>query len=102
VRSAGRKAFEERDPKKADRYSYERRYQAKLTPAMVRAFRKNAKAWKFFEALPPGYRQLLILRIIDAKQDATRERRLQQTIATCAAGRRVDFMQPMSKQIERT
>jgi uncharacterized protein YdeI (YjbR/CyaY-like superfamily) len=96
---AGLAAFEGRDPKKADRYSYERRHQAKLTPAMVRAFRKNANAWKFFEALPPGHRRLLILRIIDAKQDATREKRLQQTIAMCAAGRRVDFMRPMSRQI---
>jgi uncharacterized protein YdeI (YjbR/CyaY-like superfamily) len=99
VTAAGRKAFEGRDPKKEDRYSYERRQQAKLTPAMQRAFRTNANAWKFFEALPLSHRKLLILRIIDAKQDATREKRLQQTIAICAAGRRVDFMRPMSKQI---
>jgi uncharacterized protein YdeI (YjbR/CyaY-like superfamily) len=99
VMAAGRKAFEMRDPRKADRYSYEQRYAATLTPAMERAFRTNVRAWTYFEALPPGQRQLLIFRIMDAKQAATRDKRLQQTIAVCAAGKRVDFMRPMSKQV---
>ena len=99
VAAAGRKAFKEREPEHADRYSYEQRHAITLTPAMVRAFKKRAKAWTYFEALPPGHRQLLIFRIMSAKQETTRNRRLHQTIEICAAGRRVDFLKPMSKQI---
>src|SRR5262245_37811560 len=95
---AGKKAFEERDPTKADRYSYEQRYGIKLAPEMVRRFKKNAAAWRFFEALPPGYRQLHVFRVMDARQEETRQRRLQQLIDMCAAGKRVDLLRPMSKQ----
>src|SRR5687768_1132708 len=86
VAPAGVEAFERRVAKKSGVYSYEQRKDAKLTPAMERRFRKNTKAWRFFESLPPGYRQLLIFRITDAKREATREQRLTEIIERCEAG----------------
>ena len=97
--SAGQEAFEKRVTKKTGVYSYEQRHRAKLTPAMERAFRKNAAAWKFLQGLPPGLRQLLIFHVMDAKQEATRERRLLRAMQACAAGRRPDPMGPAVKQV---
>jgi uncharacterized protein YdeI (YjbR/CyaY-like superfamily) len=39
-------------------------------------FRKEKRAWKFFEAQPRGYRQQMLWRIVSAKRPETRERRL--------------------------
>lgn len=98
---AGQEAFEKRVTKKTGVYSYEQRRDAKLTRAMERVFRRNAAAWKFFQELPTGLRQLLVFHVMDAKQEATRERRLQRAIRTCAAGHRPDPMGPASKYEQR-
>ena len=51
--------------------------------------RANAAAWAFFSAQPPGYRKVITWWVISAKQEATRQRRLAQLIAACAAGQRL-------------
>jgi uncharacterized protein YdeI (YjbR/CyaY-like superfamily) len=86
---AGRAAFDRRIEEKSRVYSYEDRHQAALDPASERAFRRNRKAWTFFQAQPPGYRQTMIFWVMDAAKPETRERRLERLIATSAAGRRV-------------
>ena len=88
MRAAGKKAFEARDPSKTVAYEYE------LDPPLLASFRANRAAWSFFEAQPPGYRKRLIWRVMSAKQHATRERRLEEVIAMCAAGRRFEMMPP--------
>ena len=95
MRPAGRRAFDGRDPKKTNLYSFEQREAAKLDPDMEKRFRANRKAWTFFEAQPPGYRRLSIFRVMSAKQQETRERRLETLIRECAAGRR---MEPMRRR----
>ncbi len=52
-------------------------------------FRADKKAWTFFRLQPPGYRKLCIYWVMEAKQDATRERRLATLMADSAAGRRI-------------
>ena len=88
---AGIAAFEARDPERSGVYSFENRPKT-LDPPREKAFRANKKAWTFFEAQPPGYKRLMIWRVMSAKQDATRDRRLVQLIAACAAGKRMDIM----------
>ncbi len=52
----GLKAFAGRDEQKAKQYSYERST-CELGSAYEQMFRRNAKAWQFFQAQPPGYRR---------------------------------------------
>lgn len=89
MRPAGLKAFERRDEKKSGIYQYEQRKHAAFDAAAEREFRKNAKAWKFFEAQPPGYRKLAAWYVVSAKQEATQKKRLERLIKDSEAGRRL-------------
>ncbi len=95
MRPAGLRAFDGRDPAKTNLYSFEQRAAAKLDPALEKRFRANRKAWTFFEAQPAGYRRLSLFRVMSAKQQQTRERRLETLIRECAAERR---MEPMRRR----
>ena len=86
---AGRAAFARRDAQKERRYSFENRPR-EFGPDMLRRFKADPKAWKFFEAQPPGWRRTAIWRVVSAKQEATRLRRLQQLMDTCRKGVRLD------------
>jgi uncharacterized protein YdeI (YjbR/CyaY-like superfamily) len=96
MKPSGLAAFAARDPKRSGVYSFENRPK-KLTPALEKTFRANKKAWTFFAAQPPGYQRLVVWRVMSAKQDATRERRLADLIRMCIAGRRYEPMKPAKK-----
>ncbi len=85
---AGLAAFAARIENKTGVYSFENRPE-KLPPSLERSFRAHPAAWTFFSAQPPGYRRTAIWWIVSAKQEATRQRRLAQLIATSAARRRL-------------
>lgn len=89
VRPAGLAAFEKRAAEKTGIYSYENRKSAKLEPEAERAFRRNAKAWAYFQAEAPSYRQLATWWVITAKREETRKSRLATLIADSARGRRI-------------
>lgn len=89
VQPAGIRAFEA--PRKSKAFSYENRPQ-KFTAAMVKKFRSEKKAWEFFQSQPPGYRKLCTFWVMEAKHDATRERRLKTLIADSSAGRRIGLL----------
>jgi uncharacterized protein YdeI (YjbR/CyaY-like superfamily) len=82
----GRAAFQARDPKATQRYSYER--VVKLSPVYERPFKRNVKAWKAFQDLTPSMRRVAIWWVMSAKQEETRQRRLASLIAQCASGRK--------------
>ena len=90
---AGLAKFEKRDEARTNRYAYERKNVA-FDPAYSTRFKKNKKAWSFFEAQPPGYKHLMTHRVMSAKQEATRLRRLETLMAESAAGRRMDLLKP--------
>jgi uncharacterized protein YdeI (YjbR/CyaY-like superfamily) len=92
MHAAGRAAFEARDAAKSDSYSFERANVA-LTRELTKKLRANARAWKFFESQPPGYRRTATWFVMSAKQDSTRLRRLQVLIEDSAAGRRLAGLQ---------
>ena len=98
MQPAGRKAFDARDKKKSG-YSIADRAAIALSPEAEKRFRANSAAWKFFEALPPGYRRNHIWFIESAKRPETRERRLENLIKACAKGIRLDPMRPLSEQL---
>ena len=89
MREAGLKAYLHRREDKSSIYSYEQRKTAALARGDELRFRKAKAAWKFFEAQPPGYRQLVIWRIVSAKRPETRERRLADLIKASRELRRL-------------
>jgi len=56
---------------------------------VARAMKANPKAWTFFQSLPPRERRNFVVWIHMAKRPETRERRITESIATLAAGRRL-------------
>ncbi len=95
MRPAGVNAFDARRGDKTGIYAYEQRKNAKLPPAYEKKFRANKKAWTFFQSQPPWYQRTASYRVISAKQEATREKRLAQLIRDSEAG------QPI-KELRRT
>jgi uncharacterized protein YdeI (YjbR/CyaY-like superfamily) len=53
------------------------------------ALKTNAKAWKFFQQLPPTYRRHFVVWIHTAKRPETRDRRIRESIRLLAAGRKL-------------
>ena len=88
MQPAGLAAFEARTHVKTGVYAFEQE-KPELSVADVRAFKKNKAAWKFFEAQPPGYRRQMSWRIVSAKREETRVKRLLQLIEASAAGIRL-------------
>jgi len=91
VAEPGRAVFARFDPTKHRAYSFEARPQT-LPPELEQIFRKDRKAWAFFEALPPGYRRTCIHWVIDAKREETRLRRLAQLMELSARGERLPLL----------
>ncbi len=89
MQPAGLAAFLHRKEAKSRTYSYEQAASASLPPADEARFRRNKKAWAFFEAPPPGYRKLVIWRIVSAKQEATRQKRFLQLVEASQNGQRL-------------
>ena len=88
-------AFDGKDEKRVGIYSFEREA-AQLEPAMKTRFRKNLKAWKFFESQPPYYRKLAAWYVISAKRDETRDKRLTELIKYSAKEERLPPFVPAS------
>jgi uncharacterized protein YdeI (YjbR/CyaY-like superfamily) len=86
---AGLAAFALRDEARSRVYSFERKQTPELNAEERARFRKDAAGWRYFEALPPGYRRTLLHWITSAKLPATRARRLERFITACRAGKRI-------------
>jgi uncharacterized protein YdeI (YjbR/CyaY-like superfamily) len=89
VRPMGLAAFERRAAERTGIYAYENRKSAALDPEAEREFRRNKKAWAYFEAAAPSYRQQAIWWVISAKREETRRSRLARLIDDSASGRRI-------------
>ncbi len=86
---AGLRAFTARTEKKSAIYAYEQSEAAVLPAEFEARFRAMPSAWAYFESQAPWYRQQMLWRIVSAKQEATKERRLLALIAASVAGRRL-------------
>jgi uncharacterized protein YdeI (YjbR/CyaY-like superfamily) len=86
---AGLAAFARRTEARSGVYSYENRHLAALDPERDKRFRAAKAAWEFFTKQPPSYRQLAIYRVMNAKREETREKRLALLIEASASGRRL-------------
>ena len=71
-----------------------KRYAARPTiptlPAYIaKALKANVRAWQHFQALAPGHRRDFVVWIHTAKRAETREKRIRESIAVLAAGRKL-------------
>src|SRR2546423_6136409 len=79
MRPAGLKAYEARKEDRSGIYSYEQRSPELIEPYLGK-LKRNKAAWKFFQAQPPGYRKMMNWRIVSAKKEETRLKRLDRLI----------------------
>lgn len=88
MKPAGLRAFSLRKEEKSKQYSHENEG-AVLAPAFIKQFKKNKAAWEFFSKQAPSYRKVITHWIMTAKQDKTRQSRLEKSIAASAQQKRL-------------
>jgi len=96
MRPAGIEAYARRDPKLTGIYAFENRPR-ELSPEFEKAFRKNKTAWSFFEKQPPGYKRLVIFRVMEAKREETRLKRFKELVEVSEKGLRLGILEPKKK-----
>lgn len=89
MRPAGEAAFALRSEAKSGIYAHERSELPELPDAERERFQREAAAWNYFQAAPPGYRKVVLHWVMNAKREETRAKRLAQLIQACAAGKRL-------------
>jgi uncharacterized protein YdeI (YjbR/CyaY-like superfamily) len=98
VHPAGRAAFERKTADRTGKAAYEQP-EAELTPAQLKRLKANGKAWEFFSRQAPSYRRVVKHFVTRAKQEATRERRLDLVIEHSAKGERLpQYLSPPGKK----
>ena len=89
MQPAGLKAFKGRADERSALYSYEQRRSPVLPPPLEKEFKKDRKAWDWFQSRPPSYRKPAIWWIISAKREETQRKRLDQLMADSNKGRTI-------------
>lgn len=64
-----------------------REYQTRLSPELQKQLKADRLAWEAFQRLAPSHRRQYVGWIMDAKQPATRERRLGEAMAQLRKGK---------------
>jgi uncharacterized protein YdeI (YjbR/CyaY-like superfamily) len=85
---AGVRAFEGRKENRSRIYSFEQA-NIEFGPEQERQFRRNAPAWKFFQAQAPWYRRAATWWVVSAKREETKAKRLTALMADSEHGRAV-------------
>jgi uncharacterized protein YdeI (YjbR/CyaY-like superfamily) len=88
MRSAGLEIFNKRVENKSRIYSFENRPK-KLNRVFENQFKAEKKAWSQFLSMPPSYQKTAIFWVMSAKQDATRQKRLDTLIKDSNAGQKI-------------
>jgi len=96
VAPAGAAAFERRDEKRSEVYSFERKMAAFDDETLVR-FKKERKAWEWFSAQAPSYRRVATHWVTSAKRPETREKRLGTLIACSKKSERIPAAVPTKR-----
>ena len=80
VKPSGLAEFAKRDEARSRIYAFENR-DVELSPAFAKRFRADKKAWAHFQTMAPWYRRTAIFRVMEAKREETREKRLQELMS---------------------
>lgn len=85
---AGYAIFAKRKEDNTSIYSFEKK-EIVLSATYEKLFKKNKKAWVWFEKQIPSYKKPAIHWVMSAKQEITREKRLQQLISDSENERKI-------------
>lgn len=88
MKPAGIAAFEKRKEEKSAVYAYENELK-KFSDEFEKQFKENEMAWDFFEKQANWYKKQMTGWVMTAKQERTRERRLEKLIAASENGERL-------------
>jgi uncharacterized protein YdeI (YjbR/CyaY-like superfamily) len=88
MKPAGIAAFEKRKEEKSAIYAYENE-QKQFSEEFEKLFRANEKAWNFFEKQANWYKKQMTGWVMNAKQEATRVRRLEKLISESENEKRI-------------
>ena len=88
MKPAGIAAFEKRKESKSRVYVYENEAK-QFSGEFEKRFKANKKAWEFFESQANWYKKQMTGWVMSAKQEATRERRLEKLISESKHEKRV-------------
>ena len=86
MRAEGLAAFARRREARSGIYSYEQKEAAELPEWAVARFRENALAWAWFQGQAAWYRRTAAWRVVSAKQEATRRKRLEALVEASDRG----------------
>lgn len=87
--AAGAAVYAHRKAHKSAVYAFEQAHTAELSPQELTEFQREAPAWAYFQATPPGYKKLMLHWVTSAKKAGTRTSRFASQQQACAAGQRL-------------
>ncbi|MBC7829935.1 MAG: YdeI/OmpD-associated family protein [Chitinophagaceae bacterium] len=85
MQPAGLASFENRKENKSKIYSYENE-EVRFSREFKKQFKTNKNAWNYFQSLASSYRKPSTNWVMSAKQETTKQKRLNELIADCQAG----------------
>jgi uncharacterized protein YdeI (YjbR/CyaY-like superfamily) len=88
MHSMGLSAFERRNEQKSEIYSYENRPE-KLSYEFEILLKSNQNAWEFFQSQPPSYQKTSIYWVMSAKQETTKQKRMNELIEDSEKGLKI-------------
>ncbi len=88
MKAEGLKVFASRKVEKSNIYSYEND-RIEFSTELLNQFKENMLAWNFFKKQAPSYQKVITHWIMSAKQDKTKRSRLEKTIQTSEAQKRL-------------
>lgn len=95
MHEAGKKAVANRKKDLSEKRDVE------FSPAILKRFKANKKAWAFFEKQTPSYRRYMILWVMQAKREETREKRVEMLIADSARESKLARVVEASEKIKK-
>ncbi|HEY5463120.1 MAG TPA: YdeI/OmpD-associated family protein [Hanamia sp.] len=81
-------AFSKRKENKSRIYSYEKEAE-NLSEEFLKKFKSNKKAWNYFQSMAPSYQKTAIHLVMNAKQEITKMKRLDELIKDSEAERKI-------------
>jgi uncharacterized protein YdeI (YjbR/CyaY-like superfamily) len=95
----GLAVFEARDSARTGLYSFERG-EMKFNTEYRARFKKNAKAWTWFQGQAPWYQRIVAYFVMTAKRKETQLRRLDNAIACSAQEKRISSVSGLKEKTE--
>ncbi len=98
MKPAGMAIFEKRKEENTGVYAFEQKVFTELPKDYVALFKTNKKAWSYFDRQAPSYKKLAIYWVVSAKQEKTRDKRINDLIEASEHELRAKPFRPSNKK----